>query len=174
METDALFQEYAATPRPPALAPGVVAQVRKAWVGLLVALLGSFVLGVPLSLVRFVRSRPWEPTDMALMGAILAAFTVPIAAVFVGSFTRYAALYQTGRLVEGTVIEQRPAGIVLQVAVDGGPDRSLLPQYQAAIGQRFPVIVQSKSSFALVIVGRMDLRRASLMTAQQAAQRSGA
>ena len=112
---------------------------------------------------------------MLWAGLILAVFSVPIAAVIVSVFLRYARLFRDGRLVEGCVIEQRPAGAVLQVATGLGPDRTFIPGLLAAPGQRFPVIIgDAMSSLALVVVERGEVRRGSLLTAQQLNQVPGA
>ncbi len=175
MSATHLFQEYASTPRDPRLGMNLESQIRKAWTGLLVTFVGAFVVGIPLSFVRFRSSRPWEPLDMLWAGAVLAVFSVPIAAVIVGIFRRYARLFRDGRLVEGRVIEQRPTGAVLQVATGLGPDRTFIPGLNAALGETLPVIIgDAMSSLALVVVARGEVRRGSLLTAQQLSQVPGA
>jgi len=171
MDPPSLMQEYSATPRPPHLAANLQAEGRKAWLTALATLVGAFLAGVPLSFLGKRSSRPWEPTDILLAGAAVASFAVPIAAVLLVVSARYQRLFRTGRLVEGRVVHTTPGGgAILQVAVGVGPDLTRIHDLRAPIGQRFPVIIDMMSSYALVVAGRGDVRRGSLLTARQLAE----
>lgn len=171
MDFDALFREYSPTPRAPELAPHLHENVRKSIRGLLFTLLGSFVLGAPFSLIRFRKSRPWEPLDMLIVGAILAVFTVPIAAVVVVTLRKYRRLFTKGKLVEARVVQQRPMGVVMQVDLPIGPNLTYMPNVKAPVGARFPAIVgETLSSLTLVVVQRGQVERGSLLTVQQLGQ----
>jgi ABC-type Fe3+-siderophore transport system permease subunit len=163
------FDAYARMPRDPNLAHNLYASLRKAWLGVGGTVLGSLVFGVILSFARGRHSRPWEPLDMLLGGFAVAIFAVPIALVFVWMFRRYVKLYETGRLVEGVVVEIRPNGAILQIDVSG-PNLTFVPWLRAQVGDRYAVIVgDAMSSLALIATFTAHLERGSLLTAAQVA-----
>ena len=170
-QADDLFSRYSVLPRADALGASVLAGAKKAQLAALVTLVGAFLLGVPLSFVRFRRSHAWEPLDMVWGGVAIAIFTVPIALVAVVLLRRYVKLFRAGRAVPGVVVQQRGSGVVLQVATGIGPDRTFVPNLRAEIGARFPVLIgDAMSSLALVAVAPGELRRGSLLTEQQLGQ----
>jgi len=175
VNTDELFQAYQPTPRAPELGQSVFASAKTGLHWVIGVFVGSFVLGIPLSFVRFRRSAAWDPLHIVYGGLAIAIFALPIALVAYFTLSAYVKIFRTGRLVEGVVVDVRGHGSVVQSAVGVGPDLSFVPGLRATPGQRVPMLVgDAMSSKALCIVGRGELRRCSLLTSQQLQQVMGA
>jgi hypothetical protein len=172
MNRDPLFHEYSKTPRPLSLAPALERELRKAWLGVPIALLIAVVFGIILwAAWSPVRRGEWLVNDLPLVIGITAAFTLPMA--FVGVFHRrkYIRLFRAGRLVEGAVIQQGPESVVLRLSVASGPDHAYVLGWTAADSERFPVIIGLSSTLfgalGLVVAERGELHRAVIVTAEQ-------
>lgn len=68
--------------------------------------MGSYVLGVPFSFIRFRHSRPWAPLDVFIAGTILALVVTCITVMVVVMMQRYVRLYRRGTSVPGQVVHE--------------------------------------------------------------------
>lgn len=176
MSFDELSRLYQPLPRSTDLGRSVLESAVKARNGVLGTLAVSFLLGIPLSFVSFRRSRPWEPLHIVWGGLSIAIFAVPIALVIFFVIRAYVKIFREGRVVEGTIVENRGGGSLVQSVVGVGPDLSFVPNLRRPIGERVPMLLSNDptSSKALCVTGPGSLTRCSLLTRQQLAQVPGA
>lgn len=164
--TDHLFALYTPTPRARELGHSVYESSRAGAKAVGYVLVGGLVLGALLGLLT-----GRSVVVMLVAGLAMGVVALPIALIPFMIMRAYVGVFETGRLVEGVVVEERGGGSVLRVAAGPGPDLVFVGNLRPGFGARLPFLVGgATSSRALCVVAPSDLRRCTLLTPAQLQQ----